>query len=59
MTNTIPTYKILQVKFGAIAEEIPTGEFTNVIRFDSKPYKITDCIQLEELIETLKTFQLN
>lgn len=40
-------------------ETIPTGGLTNVIRFDSKPFKITDCIQREELMETLKTYQLN
>lgn len=40
-------------------ETHPTGGLTNVVRFDSKPFIVKCAIEHNELMETLKTYQLN
>lgn len=61
MNNKIPPVK----KLTALAltqprETLPKGDYSRVIFLDNLfKVKITDCIQREELMETLKTYQLN
>lgn len=61
MTKRIPPNKIFYVRhmLSAKDEKPEISTFTNVVRFDTKGFVVKCAIQHNELMETLKTFQLN